>query len=166
MNAGGEERYAAEAQFARFASVCRTFVPIYRQMTVAAIVAFQAGADIKAPAQLAYGDVAAAWRNYLATRNDGRPFVLVGHSQGSALLQQLITREIETNPALAARMKLAIMPGFNVLVPPGKRVGGTFKKFRCATASAKPAASSAGRAFARTTSRRPERCSGWPTSPE
>ena len=73
----------------------------------------------RAPAMLAYSDVAAAWRNYLATRNAGRPFVLVGHSQGSAMLQQLIAREIETNPAVAARMKLAIIPGFNLLVPQG-----------------------------------------------
>ena len=35
-----------ETQFARFASVCRPFAPIYRQMTVAAIAAFTAGADI------------------------------------------------------------------------------------------------------------------------
>ena len=44
------------------------------------------------------------------------------------MLQMLISREIETNPAVAARMKLAIMPGFNVIVPQGKLVGGTFKK--------------------------------------
>jgi hypothetical protein len=72
--------------------------------------------------------VVAAWRNYLATRNNGRPFVLVGHSQGSLMLQMLIAKEIENNPAVAARMKLAIIPGFNVIVPQGKLVGGTFKK--------------------------------------
>ena len=44
------------------------------------------------------------------------------------MLQMLIAREIEANPAVAARMKLAIMPGFNVIVPQGKLVGGTFKK--------------------------------------
>ena len=44
------------------------------------------------------------------------------------MLQMLIAREIETNPAVAARMKLAIIPGFNVLVPQGKLVGGTFKR--------------------------------------
>jgi hypothetical protein len=123
-----EEKGAAEVQFARFAGVCRTFVPIYRQMTVGAVAAYAAGANIDAAAALAYRDVAAAWRNYLATRNGGRPFVLVGHSQGSLMLQMLIAREIENNPAIAARMKLAIMPGFNVLVPQGKLVGGTFKK--------------------------------------
>jgi hypothetical protein len=128
MSPGPEEQGTAQSQFARFASVCRPFAPIYRQMTVAAIVAFTAGGDIQKPLALAYRDVVAAWRNYLATRNKGRPFVLIGHSQGSLMLQMLIANEIETNPALAARMKLAILPGFNVLVPQGKLVGGTFKK--------------------------------------
>ena len=123
-----EEIGAAQVQFARFASVCRTFAPLYRQMTMGAVAAYAAGGDIGEAAKLAYGDVAAAWRNYLATRNRGRPFVLIGHSQGSALLQQLIAREIETNPAVAARMKLAILPGYDLLVPQGKLVGGTLKK--------------------------------------
>jgi hypothetical protein len=123
-----EENGAAQSQFARFAGVCRTFAPLYRQMTLGAVAAYSAGANIDAAAALAYRDVAAAWRNYLATKNAGRPFVLIGHSQGSLMLQMLISREIENNPAVAARMKLAIIPGFNVLVPQGKLVGGTFKK--------------------------------------
>ena len=128
LNPGPEEKTTAEAQFARFASVCRAFAPLYRQMTVAAVVAFTAGGNIDQAAALAYRDVAAAWRNYLATKNNGRPFVLIGHSQGSLMLQMLIAREIENNPAVASRMKLAIIPGFDVLVPQGKLVGGTFKK--------------------------------------
>ena len=128
MTPGREEKLAAETQFARFASVCRPFAPVYRQMTLASVVAYSTGADITDAAKLAYGDVRSAWRNYLKTRNGGRPFVLIGHSQGSLMLQQLIANEIETDPAVAARMKLAIIPGFNVLVPQGKLVGGTFKK--------------------------------------
>jgi hypothetical protein len=123
-----EEKGAAQAQFARFASVCRPFAPIYRQMTLGAVAAYSTGADIRPAVALAYGDVVAAWRNYLATRNNGRPFVLVGHSQGSLMLQMLIANEIEKDPSVAARMKLAIVPGFNVVVPQGKLVGGTFKK--------------------------------------
>ena len=123
-----EEKGAAEVQFARFAGVCRTFAPIYRQMTLTAVAAYSAGANIDSAAALAYRDVAAAWHNYLATKNNGRPFVFVGHSQGSLMLQMLIAREIENDPKVAARMKLAIIPGFNVLVPQGKLVGGTFKK--------------------------------------
>jgi hypothetical protein len=123
-----EEKGAAEVQFARFASVCRTFAPIYRQMTLGAVATYSAGGNVDAAAALAYRDVAAAWRNYLATKNDGRPFVLVGHSQGSLMLQMLIAREIENDPSVAARMRLAIIPGFNVFVPQGRLVGGTFKK--------------------------------------
>jgi hypothetical protein len=123
-----EEKMVTEIQFARFSSVCRTFVPIYRQMTVSAIVAFTAGAEIRDSLAFAYRDVLAAWRNYIRNRNNGRPFVLIGHSQGSLMLEMLIAREIENDPAVASRMKLAIIPGFNVLVPQGKLVGGTFKK--------------------------------------
>lgn len=125
--AGREERLTAESQFARFASVCRTFAPVYRQMTLASVVAYAAGADITTNAAIAYRDVLAAWRNYIRTRNQGRPFVLIGHSQGSLMLGQLIAREIERDPAVAKRMLLAIIPGYNVLVPQGKLVGGTFK---------------------------------------
>ncbi|HYU95598.1 MAG TPA: DUF3089 domain-containing protein [Sphingomicrobium sp.] len=122
------ERLAAQVQFARFASVCRTFAPIYRQMTLSAVAAFSAGGNIDAAAALAYDDVLAAWRNFVRTRSNGRPYVLIGHSQGSLLLQQLIAREIEPVPALAERMKLAIIPGFDLFVPQGRLVGGTFKK--------------------------------------
>jgi hypothetical protein len=128
LNADRSERLATETQFARFASVCRPFAPIYRQMTLAAVAAAATGADVTRNALLAYSDVLAAWRNYLQTKNQGRPFVLVGHSQGSLMLQQLIANEIEKDPAVARRMKLAIIPGYNVLVPQGKLTGGTFKK--------------------------------------
>ncbi|GAA4029316.1 DUF3089 domain-containing protein [Sphingomonas rosea] len=119
------ETGATLTQFARFAGVCRTFAPIYRQMTSAAIGAAALGRDLTPNFEVAYGDVRSAFRNFLATRAKGRPFVLVGHSQGSWMLQTLIAREIEGKPA-ARQMALAIIPGFNVLVPEGKLVGGTF----------------------------------------
>ncbi|WP_309602876.1 DUF3089 domain-containing protein [Sphingomonas sp.] len=131
-----EEKSVAAAQLARFGSVCRTFAPKYRQMTVGAIVAFSAGQDISAAAALSYGDVAAAFRQFIATRSTNRPFVLIGHSQGSLHLIQLIANEIEKKPDLARRMKLAILPGFNLLVPQGKAVGGSLKKIPICTAAA------------------------------
>jgi hypothetical protein len=126
LNVDNSERGAAKVQFARFASVCRTYAPIYRQMTLASVAAFAAGADVAQPAKLAYADVANAWRTYISKHNKGRPFVLIGHSQGSLMLQQIIRNEIEGKP-IAKQMKLAILPGYNLLVPAGKRVGGTLK---------------------------------------
>jgi hypothetical protein len=127
MVAGREERLATETQFARFASVCRTFAPVYRQMTTSSVIAYATGADITPNALFAYRDILAAWRNYIRTRNQNRPFVLIGHSQGSLMLGQLIAREIENDPAVASRMLLTIIPGYNVLVPQGRLVGGSFK---------------------------------------
>jgi hypothetical protein len=120
------ETSAVQSQFARFARVCRTFAPLYRQLTMAAVTASAVGTDLTASSAIAYRDVAAAWRRYLADHNKGRPFVLIGHSQGSAMLQELIRREIEGKP-VARQLVRAIIPGFNVLVPQGKRVGGSFK---------------------------------------
>ena len=100
------------------------------------------------------------------TRNGGRPFVLIGHSQGSLMLQQLIPREIETDPALAARMKLAIIPASTCWCRRGSWSAGRSRRFRYAAAPAKPAARSRGAAFATRMSRRRVRCSAIPTSPE
>jgi hypothetical protein len=128
LNPGdGEEKAAVTSQFARFASSCKIFAPVYRQMTLGAVAAAAAGADVTSPAMLAYADVRAAWKEYLGKHNKGRPYVLLGHSQGSLMLQQLIAHEIEGKPE-ARRMKLAIIPGFNLLVPQGKLVGGTLKQ--------------------------------------
>jgi hypothetical protein len=121
-----EEIGATQSQFARFASVCRPFVPIYRQMTLAAVATASAGGDVTRAGTIAYSDIANAWRTYLAKYNHGRPFVLVGHSQGSLMLQELIKHEIDGKP-VAKQMVRAIIPGFDVLVPQGKLVGGTFK---------------------------------------
>ena len=122
----GEEKASITSQFARFSGACRTFAPIYRSMTLGAVAAAATGADVTGPAVMAYSDVRSAWREYLAKHNQGRPFVLIGHSQGSLMLQKLIEHEIEGKP-VARQMKLAIIPGFNLLVPQGRLVGGTFK---------------------------------------
>lgn len=123
---GLEERATAMVQFARFAGICRPFAPMYRQVTLAGLQSALAG-GAGGDSALAYQDVLAAWRDYLANRNQGRPFVLIGHSQGSIMLSQLLAQEIEGSEA-ADRMLSALLIGWNVEVPVGKTVGGTFKR--------------------------------------
>jgi hypothetical protein len=120
------ERSVTESQFARFAGVCRPFAPLYRQLTLTAVAAASTGGDVTAAGRIAYTDVAAAWRTYLAKYNRGRPFVLIGHSQGSLMLIELIRREIDGKP-IQGQLLRAYLPGYNVLVPQGKRIGGSFK---------------------------------------
>ncbi|WP_010216331.1 DUF3089 domain-containing protein [Sphingomonas sp. PAMC 26621] len=120
------ERGITEAQFAPFRSVCRTFAPLYRQVTLTALRKGLGGGGIPGDFNLAYGDVRAAWKQYLAHDNRGRPFVLVGHSQGSLLLKRLVEEEIDGKP-VQRRMLSAILPGTAVLVPTGRDVGGSFR---------------------------------------
>lgn len=136
LDAGrSEELLFGQVQFARFSSACRPFAPLYRQMTTSSIALAATGADITRYADLAYGDVRAAFRDYIENRNDGRPFVLVGHSQGSIHLERLIAEEIEGSPA-HRRMLRAVLAGWNITVPQGERVGGSFRQTpACATAT-------------------------------
>lgn len=130
-----EELFVVQYQFTRLSSVCRPFVPAYRQMTVSAVAVASTGGDVTSFGEIAYGDVRAAWNDYLANRNEGRPFVLIGHSQGSVMLEQLIRREIEGKP-IAKQMLRAYLPGWNILVPPGQLKGGSFQSVPlCASAS-------------------------------
>jgi hypothetical protein len=75
---------------------------------------------------MAYGDVAAAWRYYLEHDNKGRGVVLIGHSQGSGVLTQLIKNEIDGKP-IQSKVISALLLGTNVAVPKGKDVGGSFQ---------------------------------------
>jgi hypothetical protein len=77
-----EERSVALYQAARYSQECRVFAPMYRQITIAALIGAAPGPDV----QLAYSDVLGAWNTYLQKYNHGRGVVLIGHSQGTGML--------------------------------------------------------------------------------
>src|ERR1039458_7589570 len=121
-----EEIAIAESQASRFSQVCKVYAPIYPQLTIPAINAYLG--EVKPETSVkAYTGGAAAFLEYIARYNDGRGFELIGHSQGSAMLEQLIKEVIETKPALRKQLVGAIVLGGQVIVPEGKNVGGTFK---------------------------------------
>ena len=112
------------AQAALFGRECRVFAPVYRQVTLLGLVA---GGFTDAEARgLAHADVVAAWRQYLERWNDGRSFLLLGHSQGSFELTGLIDEEIDDDPALRERMVSAMLLGAAVTVAEGEDSGGSF----------------------------------------
>lgn len=63
------------------------------------------------PGEIAYGDVREAFMHYLAEYNRGRPFVLIGHSQGAAHLGRLVAEEIDHNDDVRALMSSAMLIG-------------------------------------------------------
>lgn len=126
MNAGPEEHAVVRAQFARFGSQCKLYAPLYRQVTLKTLRTAMAGGDgFPADRKLGYNDVLSAWNHYLKHDNKGRGVVLIGHSQGSGVLTQLIKNEIDGKP-IQSRIVSALLLGTNVAVPKGKDVGGAF----------------------------------------
>lgn len=128
MIADAAERNVVRQQFARFASKCRPYAPMYRQITLAGLRRVLTGGSGSATLDhgLQYDDVRDAWNYYLEHDNRGRGFVLVSHSQGSFILARLIKEEIDGKP-VQARMVSAILLGTTLAVPSGKDVGGAFQ---------------------------------------
>jgi hypothetical protein len=134
MVPGPEERNVVRQQFARFASQCRVFAPLYRQVTLTALRASMAGQSTAVNLQAGYADVLGAWNHYMQHDNQGRGVVLIGHSQGSAMLTQLIAQEID-GKTVQRRLVSALLLGWNVAVPRDRDTGGAFKNIPVCRAS-------------------------------
>jgi hypothetical protein len=118
------ETSVARAQASRFSQACRVWAPMYRQITVQGLTA---GARTVAAAVTAFAGVQAAWQDYLAHDNHGRGVILIGHSQGAAMLIGLLRRQVDDVPATRRLLVSAMILGGNVTVPVGRTVGGSFR---------------------------------------
>ncbi len=135
MTADPAELNVVAQQFARFASKCRPFAPLYRQVTLVGLPQRMAGGRFDLGRGLAYADVRDAWHDYLARDNRGRGVVLIGHSQGAFVLAELIRKEIDGKP-VQRQLVSAMLLGTTVTVPRGKDVGGSFQSVpACRSAS-------------------------------
>jgi hypothetical protein len=120
-----EERSIALYQAARYSQRCRVFAPMYRQITLQSL--FSGLPVTEEQSALAYGDVVSAWKTYLRNYNKGRGIVLLGHSQGSFVLRQLMADYVDKRPGIRKRLVGAYLYGGNVDVNEGGLVGGDFK---------------------------------------
>jgi hypothetical protein len=127
---GNEEQGVVIIEAAHFGQACRLYAPLYRQTTSFSNV--YGGGDRRK----AYRDVRAAWRDYLAHYNGGRGVVLLGHSQGTGHLAQLIREEIENDPAARKLLVSAILLGGGVTEGTGPKPGGSFARLEPCTKAA------------------------------
>lgn len=104
-----------------FSSVCKVYAPMYRQVT------YSGNQLVHNPdVDVAYNSAKAAFQDYLQNYNQGRGFIMLGHSQGSAHTARLIDELVDTDAELRKRFVGAIAPGANISVPIGQNVGGLF----------------------------------------
>lgn len=112
-----------ELQAARFNQVCKVYAPVYHSVTAGGLSDSPPG-NFDEVWELAYQDVLDAWRHYLANDNNGRPVVILAHSQGSFHVVRLLREEIDPIPQQRALIASAIIPGTSFQVAPGQDVGG------------------------------------------
>jgi len=117
-------RELAHSQAARFGEACRVFAPLYRQVTIATY--FEPRDQREPRFELAFADVLAAFRFYLAHADASRKIVLIGHSQGAEMVIRLLHAVFDDDAAMRARLLVAMPLGGVVDVPEGRLAGGTF----------------------------------------
>jgi hypothetical protein len=112
-------------QAARFNEVCRMYAPLYRQNGVVPGAGGMPtpGGDF----MLGLQDVRDAFQYYLKNLNAGRKVVLMGHSQGTGMITQMMITDVDPVPEVRAKLVSAVLLGGGVAVPIGQKVGGTFK---------------------------------------
>ncbi len=91
----------------------RVFAPRYRQAHLHAFYTKKDTSAARAALALAYTDTKAAFEYYLKHWNNGRPFILVGHSQGALHTMHLIQDMVEGKP-LESQLVAAYLVGWPV----------------------------------------------------
>ncbi len=119
----GSETGVTNLQAGPFNQVCAVFAPVYRSVTTSGLFGSTPG-NFTEGWDMAYRDVLDAWRHYMANDNQGRPVVILAHSQGSFHVVRLLREEIDSKPEQRALIASAILAGTSFQVAPGQDVGG------------------------------------------
>lgn len=100
-----------EIQGGVFERDTNVFAPLYRQADpIEGLRRKKTGEDQEVVEHL-YAEAVNAFEYYLNNFSNGRPFILAGHSQGSSVLQLLLSQYFKDKPALCQRMVAAYLPG-------------------------------------------------------
>ncbi|MBF9224002.1 DUF3089 domain-containing protein [Hymenobacter ruricola] len=106
------DRTTIKQQASVFNATGRIYAPRYRQATIYSFLDKEPNGQ-KA-LELAYSDVRAAFRYYLAHYNQGRPFIIASHSQGTDHATRLLHEFFDKPTPLRRQLVAAYLIGFQV----------------------------------------------------
>lgn len=109
----GSQR-AFDVQASAFETVGNVFAPYYRQADGVYTLSLSEEQRWDVMSGIPAKDVTAAFDYYIKHYNNGRPYILVGHSQGANVLLCLLQDYMRKNPAVYARMVCAYVIGYPV----------------------------------------------------
>lgn len=106
MATGSKAAFGRQAT--AFETVGNIYAPYYRQADLSPVDREKVIGGIPTL------DAIAAFEYYIKHYNNGRPFILAGHSQGSNVLSKLLAGYIKENPDVNARMVAAYVIGYPI----------------------------------------------------
>jgi hypothetical protein len=106
------DKRSIKHQASVFNASCKVYAPRYRQATLYALL--DTSEDAKKAGEIAYIDIKSSFNYYLKNYNNGRPFIIAGHSQGSAIATRLIN-DFFNDSLLVKQLVAAYLVGFPVL---------------------------------------------------
>lgn len=115
LHPGGDTEFRtrlfAETQASAFLGTGRVWAPRYRQAAFGAFLL--RNSDAQKALDLAYGDVAAAFDEFVKEIPNDSPIILAGHSQGALQLERLLRDKIAGKP-IAKRVIAAYVVGWPI----------------------------------------------------
>jgi len=101
-------------QAAAFEPVGNIFAPYYRQIDAVFCASLPLEEQNIYFDGITKSDVLAAFDYYVKNHNNGRPFILAGHSLGSIMLKHILAEYMKENPGVYSRMIAAYVIGYSV----------------------------------------------------
>ena len=112
MRARADEWYLTKGS--AFETAGNVYMPYYRQVNASWALSLPVAERDKYSNGVPKTDAFAAFEYYLEHYNNGRPFILASHSQGSAMMKEILFGYLEQNPDVARRMVAAYPIGIGI----------------------------------------------------
>lgn len=107
-------RGAFATQATAFEPVANIYAPYYRQADAAYCLSLPLEEQAELIGGIPASDALAAFDYYINNHNNGRPFILAGHSQGSNVMLYLLADYMKEHPEVYGRMIAAYVIGYSV----------------------------------------------------
>ena len=101
-------------QASAFEPVGNLYAPYYRQADAAYTLALPLAEQHQVVGGIPATDALAAFDYYIQNFNQGRPFILAGHSQGSNVLLYFLSDYMKAHPEVQKRMIAAYVIGYSI----------------------------------------------------
>ena len=107
-------KFAYQRQATAFETTANIYAPYYRQDDAVYTTSLPQAEQAKIVGGIPKTDAIAAFDYYIKNYNNGRPFILAGHSQGSVVMMLILSEYMKENPRVYARMIAAYVIGASI----------------------------------------------------